>query len=235
MAYPLGKPYPESGKARVSYSLIGNKRRLGITHTKAVKAKISAKLKGRIVSVETKEKLRASRLGKSHSEQTKTKISIAKKGKLGYRHSAKSKLKMSVARHGFKMSEETKNKMSLIAKQRIGDKNPNWCGGLMQDRDYQNRRGLFKCNKRRAIKLMSNGSYTIEEWENLKKKYHYVCPKCKKKEPIIKLTQDHIIPLIKGGSHTIDNIQPLCKSCNSAKQAKIFKINPKGQYELCLQ
>jgi 5-methylcytosine-specific restriction endonuclease McrA len=35
--------------------------------------------------------------------------------------------------------------------------------------------------------------------------------------PDVKLTQDHVVPLARGGSNLIDNIQPLCASCNSSK------------------
>ncbi len=59
--------------------------------------------------------------------------------------------------------------------------------------------------------------HTTNEWNELKQKYDYTCPSCLKKEPLKKLTKDHIIPLIKGGENDINNIQPLCRSCNSRK------------------
>ena len=74
--------------------------------------------------------------------------------------------------------------------------------------------------KRRARIAGSGGNFTAKEWEALKKKYGYRCLRCGRTEPEIKLTVDHVIPLSKGGSNSIDNIQPLCWSCNSGKRAR---------------
>lgn len=40
------------------------------------------------------------------------------------------------------------------------------------------------------------------------------CLKCKSYDDIC---IDHVIPLAKGGENTVENMQPLCRNCNSAK------------------
>ena len=123
-------------------------------------------------------------------------------------------------------SKETRKKFSEARK---GEKHWNWQGGITKT--YHERwikknydRKLYLNTRRRVLKLKASGSHTFQEWEELKKKYDYMCLCCKRQEPEIKLTEDHIIPLIKGGRNDIDNIQPLCKSCNSKKYTNIINF-----------
>ena len=115
-----------------------------------------------------------------------------------------------------------------------GKNNGNWRGGISKNKEYQKQqrnkwvkenygRKLWHTKQRRIRKLGNGGSHTLVEWELLKAQYNWTCPACIKKEPEITLSEDHIIPLIKGGSDNIENIQPLCRSCNSKKYTKIEK------------
>jgi len=66
----------------------------------------------------------------------------------------------------------------------------------------------------------NGGKITEKDWKSLKEKYLFTCLCCGRKEPDIKLTLDHVIPVSLGGENVIENAQPLCQSCNSSKNAK---------------
>lgn len=83
-------------------------------------------------------------------------------------------------------------------------------------------------NKRRARLLESTHNLTKNDWDNIKAIFKNTCPSCGKQEPEIKLTMDHIIPINKYGDNSKENIQPLCKQCNTKKQTKIKIYNPDG-------
>jgi hypothetical protein len=70
--------------------------------------------------------------------------------------------------------------------------------------------------KRRAATV---GSFTASEWHDLCNKYDNKCLCCGEQK---ELTVDHVVSLKDGGSNTIDNLQPLCHSCNSRKGAKFI-------------
>ena len=71
-----------------------------------------------------------------------------------------------------------------------------------------------RMHKRRAAKTQAGGAYTSAQWMTLCNKYGNVCLCCEKSA---QLTPDHVIPIAKGGTSNIDNIQPLCMPCNAKK------------------
>lgn len=78
----------------------------------------------------------------------------------------------------------------------------------------------FRAKNRKARIKGANGKITYDEWKTVLEKYKYTCLCCKRNDVV--LTMDHVVPLVFGGRNTIDNIQPLCKSCNSRKNTKII-------------
>lgn len=71
--------------------------------------------------------------------------------------------------------------------------------------------------RRRARKNEVGGNFTKDEFRALCERYGNICLCCKQHNP---LCADHVIPLSKGGSNSIENIQPLCHTCNSKKHKK---------------
>jgi len=71
---------------------------------------------------------------------------------------------------------------------------------------------------RRARVHGNGGEITPAQWESVLDFFGHKCLCCGKEN--VKLTMDHVIPVALGGSHTVDNIQPLCGPCNSGKKDK---------------
>jgi 5-methylcytosine-specific restriction endonuclease McrA len=107
---------------------------------------------------------------------------------------------------------------------------------------YENNREkvLAKCKrwrinnpmKARAIKKRRNAMkigatvYDLEcsDWQGLLRVFANHCAYCGKAETDVGLlTQDHIIPVSRGGDHTMINIVPACVSCNSKKGNKTLE------------
>lgn len=119
-----------------------------------------------------------------------------------------------------------------------GQRPSNWIDGRSKTKEYK-----CELTRRRKIKkLKLGGFHTFQEWFDLKEKYHFICPACKKKEPFKnqyfkELTEDHIVPIDEWENwiklhpeidylcDDIENIQPLCHSCNSIKYTKIIKYS----------
>lgn len=71
-------------------------------------------------------------------------------------------------------------------------------------------------NHRYNVRLRLNGgSHTASQWLTLCERYGKRCLACNATG--IVLTEDHVIPVSKGGTDDISNIQPLCRPCNARK------------------
>jgi hypothetical protein len=74
---------------------------------------------------------------------------------------------------------------------------------------------------RRQARLDSAGDHlTPGQWGAIKKACGHRCLRCGRKEPEIKLTVDHVVPVSRGGTNAPSNIQPLCGECNSVKYTR---------------
>ena len=72
-----------------------------------------------------------------------------------------------------------------------------------------------KSHKRRV--RMQNAEVLLVLPKELKRLYKQPCAYCGSKW---KVTADHIIPIVRGGRHSVGNLQPLCLSCNASKGSK---------------
>ena len=85
--------------------------------------------------------------------------------------------------------------------------------------------GRAKSSRYRARKANAPvNDLTIAQWFEIQEAYKYRCVYCPEncwrcRQKKHKLTQDHIVPLSKGGSHTFTNVVPACQACNSKKSA----------------
>jgi 5-methylcytosine-specific restriction endonuclease McrA len=79
-----------------------------------------------------------------------------------------------------------------------------------------------KTHNRRALAKNGKSDLTLEQWTNIIKKQSNRCNICHKQFSQKRVpTIDHIIPLSLSGNLSSENIQALCKSCNSSKNAKL--------------
>ena len=194
--------------------------------------------RGVALSEEFKKRMSLARIGIKHSEETKRKMRESHKGKKPYSMTDKIREKMSQAHIGLMSNENHWNwkggkpkckdcGQKLAAYKAIycsrhslmGERSSFWKGGISKEKGYQYRKAG---RVRELIKKGVLGTHKPEDWLALKIKYNFMCLCCKQTEPEIKLTEDHIIPISRGGSDNIENIQPLCQKCNSRKYTKIF-------------
>lgn len=174
----------------------------------------------RVVSKETREKMSQGRRGKKMSDEFCKKISERNK-RLHILPPNLAGTHWSIERRAKMIPIILKNSKNPEIRKRISEGKARKKGWITRLPGYR----AFMEKQREIRKQKNGGSHAFSEWKNLKKQCNFTCQMCGKREPEIKLTQDHIIPLIKGGDNSIKNIQPLCSICNSKKGVKIIAFS----------
>lgn len=103
-----------------------------------------------------------------------------------------------------------------------------------QTRDAGRKGGLSKWqqtsahSQTRAQRLSAAraiATHTAEQWDALVAYCGNSCVACGSTENIVK---DHIVPIYQGGSDGIENLQPLCRTCNCSKGPDNRDLRPDG-------
>jgi hypothetical protein len=125
--------------------------------------------------------------------------------------------------------QENKDRLSENARQRYLDNREYYLEKQRQYLQTPQGRMVDKAHKlnRKAQKRGSQGSYTSEQLNEQFQRQKAKCYYCKSKLGKV-WHADHIVPLSKGGSNTIDNIVVACETCNMRKSAKLLHEWPEG-------
>jgi 5-methylcytosine-specific restriction endonuclease McrA len=166
------------------------------TLTAEHRARIAKSLTGKTLSVETRAKIRAARLRRKET--------------LGYVISPETAAKISAA-------HTRRRELGITRSVWVHDGQFDMNAYHKQWRRDNPDKLSQKYRTRLARVRGAPGKHTLNEWNALKEKYRHTCPSCLRREPETKLTADHIVPIARGGSNDISNIQPLCLSCNAKK------------------
>jgi len=119
-------------------------------------------------------------------------------------------------------NKKEKQKIDPNIKQRYKDYRTKWKENNREN--YLEQHRIHSQNRRNRE---TGEKIKIEQWKKLCEKYDNKCLSCGKSGDYRTLTMDHVIPVMYGGKNNINNIQPLCKNCNSTKGTKIIDYRKK--------
>jgi len=88
-----------------------------------------------------------------------------------------------------------------------------------------------KTRSERLSEARKKGAHTASEWSALVSVCGDACLRCGAVDA--KLVKDHITPIYQDGSDGIENLQPICASCNSSKGPESIDFRP-DDWKKCL-
>jgi hypothetical protein len=132
--------------------------------------------------------------------------------------------------HALKVTYCSKQCMANAYKKTLkGENNPNYKNGISLDKNKYSlmKNKEWRNNNKDKLKLINQknkmirknviGSHTKKDLDNLLLRQNGVCPLCNEKLVENNIQLDHIIPVSKGGTNFIGNLQYTCAKCNISK------------------
>ena len=96
---------------------------------------------------------------------------------------------------------------------------------LMENDEVTEKKGIYEYvlsgNDENVAKKLSKRSFDNSLKRIAYERQNGICPHCGKHYDISEMEGDHIVPWWRGGRTTLDNLQMLCKKCNSGKGGKM--------------
>lgn len=86
---------------------------------------------------------------------------------------------------------------------------------------YRVRHRFYSSTRRMRQANSLVNDFTVDDWTDLLKEFNHRCAYCGKQKEY--LEHDHVVPVSKSGSHTINNIVPACRGCNRSKRARYIE------------
>ena len=108
----------------------------------------------------------------------------------------------------------------ILAKQRQDRKdNPEQFRSKRREAYRRDRTSSVNAEHKRKARLRGNdATMTRAQWKSVLAWFENKCAYCQLW--FERLTQDHVIPISRGGAHAVDNIVPACRTCNARKYAR---------------
>ena len=87
----------------------------------------------------------------------------------------------------------------------------------------RNRSRVSMTEHRRRARLKGNGVFTVTDRDlrRMLHRYRYACAYCERRLGR-KVQWDHVLPIARGGRHSVGNLLPVCAGCNARKSTRLL-------------
>ncbi len=150
-----------------------------------------------------------------NSQVCATRVKEWRQSPAGQKWRAENKAKLNKQAHNWQMNHREQHGAAV---RKCYARNRNYY--LQKHKEWQKANpDLYREQRRRKRARLRNapGSYDLRQWRELVEFYGGRCAYCGRTGA---LQPDHKVPLSRGGTNYIENILPVCGSCNAKKGAK---------------